>query len=99
MNKEKTIEMKSVPCHTCGAEVTEVRSVRLQFLPDHKLIDVVHEPGLVSKEVIDLGDRRWSGPNDPAYVHFRKNVKSQRTFICQDCYRALDTLDGLTEIA
>ena len=87
-----------IPCHTCGAEVATVRSVLLQHLPNHKIIHVVYAPGYVREEVVDLADRRWTGPNDPSYLQYRKDVARRRAFICGRCYCALNTVDGLAEI-
>jgi len=90
-------ETRLLSCHTCGAEVSTVRSVLLQHLPDHRIVRVVYAPGCIGDEVLDLADRKWTGPNDPAYLQFRKDIATRRAFICEACYRALDTLDGLSE--
>ena len=86
-----------ISCHTCGKEVTTVRSVMLRQLPHHRIVHVVYAPGCVREEVVDLADRDWTGPNDPAYLQFRKNAATRRSFICETCYEALDTLDGVAE--
>ncbi len=91
-------ETEVVPCHTCGAEVASVRSAILQLLPGQKLVHLIIAPGLVSTQVVDLGARQWTGPDDPAYIHYRKNIAQRRSFICEKCYGMLDMLDGLAEI-
>ncbi len=88
-----------VSCHTCGDDVAVVRSVRIKLVPGHRLINVILAPGVVSKEVIDLASFDWTGPDDPAYLQFRKNAATRRSFICEKCYRALNTLDGVAEIS
>jgi hypothetical protein len=88
---------KLIPCHTCGTLVDRVWSVRLQRLPGYRIVTVVYA-GRSRKEIVDLVDRRWTGPNDPEYQQYRAASAWRREFVCEACYTALDNLDSVAEI-
>ncbi len=79
-----------VPCHTCRQEVKLVRSVQIRPWPNHEFYRFLRrfpDPNAIPEAQEEQAQR--------AYMQYERNATYRRAFICERCYKRLDTYSGV----